>query len=427
MLLSLWIIVIAVLFLLFLSAFFSGSETALTAVSRAKMHSMEKAGNHQAALVSRLLATQEKLIGSLLLSNNLVNILASALATSLFISLFGDLGVVYATLGMTILVVIFAEVLPKSWAISNTERFALTVAPVVNIVVTVFGPITNIVTYIVRVVLRLFGINLDENSTLLSGHDELRGTVDVLNREGVVAKDDRDRVGGVLDLHELEIEDIMVHRTAMSCIDADDKPEEIVAQILASPHTRLPVFQEENDNIIGVIHAKDMLRDLAELNYDTKKFDIHKTMAEPWFVPETTSLQDQLNAFLRRQAHIALVVDEYGEVEGLVTLEDILEEIVGEIADEHDEEISGLQVQVDGSVIVEGTLPIRDLNRALDWQLPDEEATTIAGLVIHEAQMIPEEKQTFTFYGKRFVVVGREKNRITKLRIRNLSTVQTGA
>ena len=198
MLLSLWIIVIAVLFLLFLSAFFSGSETALTAVSRAKMHSMEKAGNHQAALVSRLLATQEKLIGSLLLSNNLVNILASALATSLFISLFGDLGVVYATLGMTILVVIFAEVLPKSWAISNTERFALTVAPVVNIVVTVFGPITNIVTYIVRAVLRLFGINLDENSTLLSGHDELRGTVDVLNREGVVAKDDRDRVKAFL-------------------------------------------------------------------------------------------------------------------------------------------------------------------------------------------------------------------------------------
>ena len=150
-------------------------------------------------------------------------------------------------------------------------------------------------------------------------------------------------------------------------------------------------------------------------------------MVEPWFVPETTSLQDQLNAFLRRQAHIALVVDEYGEVEGLVTLEDILEEIVGEIADEHDEEISGLNVQVDGSVIVDGTLPIRDLNRALDWQLPDEEATTVAGLVIHEAQMIPDEKQTFTFYGKRFVVLGREKNRITQLRIRNLSALQVPA
>jgi len=421
MLLSVWFLIPAILLLLVLSAFFSGSETALTAVSRAKMHSLERMGNQRAALVTHLIGIQERLIGSLLLSNNLVNILASALATSLFITLFGDIGVVYATLGMTVLVVIFAEVLPKSWAIANTEKFALTVAPLVSMIVSVFGPLTNVVTFIVRRVLRMVGIDLDEDSSPLSAHDELRGTVDVLNRDGAVAKDDRDRVGGVLDLHELEIEDIMVHRTVMTSIDADDKPEDIVAQILASSHTRLPVFQGENDNIIGVIHAKDMLRALAADKYNVKRFDLRKTMAEPWFVPETTSLQDQLNAFLRRQAHIALVVDEYGEVEGLVTLEDILEEIVGEIADEHDEEISGLVVQVDGSVVVEGALPIRDLNRALDWNLPDEEATTIAGLVIHEAQMIPEEKQTFTFHGKRFVVVGREKNRITQLRIRNIA------
>ena len=418
---SVWLLIISILFLLSLSAFFSGSETALTAVSRARIHSMEKAGDKRAALVSHLIEFQERLIGSLLLSNNLVNILASALATSLFISLFGELGVVYATLGMTVLVVIFAEVLPKSWAISNTEKFALTVAPVVSIIVRIFGPITNLVTILVRKVLGLFGVDLDENSSPLTGHEELRGTVDVLNRDGAVAKDDRDRVGGVLDLHELEIEDIMVHRTVMSSINADDKPEDIVSQILASSHTRLPVWQGENDNIIGVVHAKDMLRALAANKYKVEKFDIKKTMVEPWFVPESTSLQDQLNAFLRRQAHIALVVDEYGEVEGLVTLEDILEEIVGEIADEHDEEISGLAAQVDGSVIVDGTLPIRDLNRALDWELPDDEATTVAGLVIHEAQMIPEEKQTFTFHGKRFVVLGREKNRITQLRIRNLS------
>ncbi len=418
---SIWLLIIAIVFLLALSAFFSGSETALTAVSRARIHAMEKAGSRRAALVSHLIGMQEKLIGSLLLSNNLVNILASALATSVFISLFGELGVVYATLAMTVLVVIFAEVLPKSWAISNTERFALTVAPFVNVIVKVFGPLTNIVTFLVRRVLSVFGINLDEDSSPLSGHDELRGTVDVLNRDGAVAKDDRDRVGGVLDLHELEIEDVMVHRTVMESIDVNDPSDELVAQILASPHTRLPVWQDETDNIIGVIHAKDMLRALAAKNYDVKKFDVRKTMVEPWFVPESTTLQDQLNAFLRRQAHIALVVDEYGEVEGLVTLEDILEEIVGEIADEHDEEISGLAAQVDGSVIVDGTLPIRDLNRALDWELPDEEATTVAGLVIHEAQMIPEEKQTFTFHGKRFVVLGREKNRITQLRIRNVN------
>lgn len=425
MTLSIWLIIIAIVFLIGLSGFFSGSETALTAVSRARIHSLEKAGDKRAMLVSRLVDIKERLIGALLLSNNLVNILASALATSVFITLFGEFGVVPATIVMTILVVIFAEVLPKSWAISNPDRFALFVAPVVNVIVHVFGPITGVISLIVRRILRVFGVDLDEDSSPLSGHEELRGTVDVLNRDGAVAKDDRDRVGGVLDLHELELSDIMVHRTAMTSVDADDAPEDLVEQVLASPHTRIPVWENETDNIIGIIHAKDMLRALAAGKYNAKKFDIRKTMSEPWFVPESTSLQDQLNAFLRRQAHIALVVDEYGEVEGLVTLEDILEEIVGDIADEHDTEIKGLAAQTDGSVIVDGTLPIRDINRALDWNLPDDEATTVAGLVIHEAQMIPDEKQTFTFHGKRFVVMAREKNRVTQLRIRNLAGTRT--
>lgn len=419
---TIWLIIISIVLLIFLSAFFSGSETALTAVSKARMHSMEKQGSRRAGLVSHLIDIRERLIGALLLSNNLVNILASALATSLFIALFGDLGVLYATIAMTIVVVIFAEVLPKSWAISSPDRFALTVAPIVNIVVIVFGPITAIISRIVRGILRVFGIDLDNADMALGGHDELRGTVDVLHREGAVIKDDRDRMGGVLDLHELEVSDIMVHRTAMLSVNADDAPKALVEQILSSPYTRLPVWQNEPDNIIGVVHAKDMLRALALDNYKITRFDIRKTMVEPWFVPESTSLRDQLNAFLRRQAHIALVVDEYGEVEGIVTLEDILEEIVGDIADEHDDELPGLQQQVDGSVLVDGALPIRDINRALEWTLPDDYATTIAGLVIHEAQMIPDEKQTFTFHGKRFVVLAREKNRIKQLRIRDVQS-----
>ena len=416
---SLWLLLLCIVFLIGLSAFFSGSETALTAVSKARIHSLEKSGDKSAKLVSHLIDIRERLIGALLLSNNLVNILASALATSLFLSAFGELGVVYATIAMTILVVIFAEVLPKSWAISNPDKFALVVAPVVNVVVIVFGPITMAFSKIVRFILHRFGVDLDEDVSALGAHEELRGTVDVLHREGAVEKHDRDRVGGVLDLHELEISDIMIHRTSMMSINADNEPQMIVAEILASPYTRLPVWSDDIDNIIGVIHSKDMLRALAQSGYDVAGFDIRQTMSQPWFVPETTSLRDQLNAFLRRQAHIALPVDEYGEVQGLVTLEDILEEIVGDIADEHDEELSGLEQQVDGSVIVDGSLPIRDLNRALDWDLPDEEATTIAGLVIHESQMIPEEKQTFTFHGKRFVVLARDRNRITRLRIRN--------
>ena len=418
---TLWLFVISILFLIALSGFFSGSETALTAVSRARMHAMEKQGNARAGLVSYLIGIREQLIGALLLSNNLVNILASALATSLFITLFGDVGVVYATAIMTIVVVIFAEVLPKSWAISNPDRFALTVSPVVRIVVFVFGPITHLITRIVRFILARFGIDLDLNDGAMGGHEEIRGTVDVLHMEGAVVKDDRDRMGGILDLHELEVSDVMVHRTAVATVNADESPEQLVEQILASPYTRLPVWQDEPDNVVGVIHAKDMLRTLAADDYAPSKFNVRETMIEPWFVPESTSLRDQLNAFLRRQAHIALVVDEYGEVEGIVTLEDILEEIVGDIADEHDEELSGLSQQVDGSYLVDGNLPIRDINRALDWKLPDDEATTIAGLVIHEAKMIPEERQTFTFYGKRFVVLAREKNRIAKLRVRELS------
>ncbi len=414
-----WLIFFAIILLIALSAFFSGSETALTAASRARMHQLEKNGDKRASDVTELIENREQLIGTLLIGNNIVNILASALATSFFLTLFGEAGVAVATLVMTILVVIFAEVMPKSVALANADKFAVTVAPVIRILVIIFAPLAKAVGWLVRRILSLVGAPIGSDD-LLTPHEELRGAVELLHRDGSVIKDDRDRLGGILDLHELEISDVMIHRTNMESINADDAPEQIVKQILASPHTRIPLWQGENDNIIGVIHSKDILRALAGKHKNPKTLDIKKIASKPWFVPETTTLKDQLNAFLRKQAHIALVVDEYGEVEGLVTLEDILEEIVGEIADEHDEEVSGVKVQSDGSWIVEGGVPLRDLNRALDWNLPDEEANTVAGLVIHSAQMIPEEKQTFTFYDKRFVVLKREKNRITSLRIRNL-------
>ncbi len=406
-----------ILVLIVFSGFFSGSETALTAVSRARMHSLEKNGDHRAGIVNSLIEKRDTLIGALLIGNNLVNIFASALATSLFIQLFGVSGVAIATIVMTVIVVIFAEVMPKSWAIANADRFAVTVAPVVRFIVYIFAPFTAVTTFLVRGILRVFGVHLDRTLPLLSAHEEIRGAVEVLARDGSVIKDDRYRLGGILDLHELEVSDIMIHRTKMLSINCDDPAPEAIRQILESPYTRMPVWKNEAENIVGMIHAKDVLRFIGN-HEDSSKFDLMKLAAKPWFIPETTSLKDQLNAFLRRKEHIALVVDEYGEVQGLVTLEDILEEIVGEIADEHDVEVSGVQIQGDGSVIVDGAVPIRDLNRAMDWDLPDEEATTIAGLVIHEAQTIPDEKQAFTFYGKRFVVISREKNRLTKLRVR---------
>ena len=262
------------------------------------------------------------------------------------------------------------------------------------------------------------GYELVRTAPQRTAHEELRGAVADLQRDGTVVKQDRDRFGALLALHELEVSDVMVHRTNMRSVNADNSPAAVVREILQSPHTRMPLWKGSTENIVGVLHAKDLLRALNEAGNDFSKIDVMKIATKPWFVPDTTTLQDQLNAFLRRKAHFALVVDEYGEVEGLVTLEDIIEEIVGEIADEHDLDIQGVKQDSDGSVVVDGTVPIRDLNRALDWRLPDDEATTIAGLVIHETQSIPEERQAFTFHGKRFTVIKRDKNRITKIRIR---------
>lgn len=417
---ALWLTILAIMVLIIVSAFFSGSETALTAASRARMHAFEKAGDHRATIVQRLTQKRERLLGALLLGNNLVNILASALATSLFINLFGDTGVVYATLVMTAIVLVFAEVMPKTLAISNPDRFALTVSPVVRIIVSVFSPVVITIEMFVKVVLNRFGANIGDQD-ILSAHEELRGTVDLQHQEGGLVKDDRDRIGGLLDLNELEVSDIMVHRTGMMVLNADEKPSALVDMALASPYTRIPIWRGEPDNIVGVLHAKDLLRSLRAKSGAVDKLDINEIASKPWFVPDTTSLKAQLNAFLKRKMHFALVVDEYGEVQGLVTLEDILEEIVGEIADEHDVEIQGVVPQPDGSVNVEGTVPVRDLNRAMDWSLPDEEATTIAGLVIHAVQTIPEPGQAFTFYGFRFRILRRQRNRITSLRITPLS------
>ncbi|QLF68601.1 HlyC/CorC family transporter [Peteryoungia desertarenae] len=420
-----WLTLLAILLLIILSGFFSGSETALTATSRARMHTLEMNGDKRATLVNFLIERRDRLIGALLIGNNLVNILASALTTSLFLGLFGDSGVAVATLLMTALLVVFSEVLPKSWAISAPERFALFVAPFVRPFVLLVGPLSSAVNWIVRKLLGAFGVSISGEASMLSGHEELRGAVALLHREGAVVKADRDRLGGVLDLGELEVSDIMIHRTAMRAVNADDPPEVVIRNILESPYTRMPVWRGSTDNIIGVVHAKDLTRALAEPNVEPKDLDIVKIAQKPWFVPDTTNLKDQLNAFLRRKSHFAVVVDEYGEVQGVVTLEDILEEIVGDIADEHDLEMQGVRQDSDGSIVVDGGVPIRDLNRAMDWQLPDEEATTIAGLVIHESKSIPEERQAFTFYGKRFIVMKREKNRITKLRIRPVEPATT--
>ncbi len=412
----------AVIGLIALSAFFSGSETALTATSRARMHELERRGNRRAAMVQRLIAMPERLLGAILLGNNLVNILASALATSLFVNLFGNSGVVFATLVMTALVLVFGEVMPKTYAIVHPDKFSLTVGPSIRVLVAVLAPIVMGVQFIVKYVMKLFGIDISKATNILSAHDELRGAIDLHHRDGAVVKHDRDMLGGILDLHELELSDVMVHRTKMHMIDAALPAADIITDILKSGHTRIPIWQDDPDNITGILHAKDLLAALQANAGDAGKINITDIASPPWFVPDTTPVADQLNAFLRRKTHFAILIDEYGEVMGLVTLEDILEEIVGEIADEHDTEVTGVTREASGAFVIDGTTPIRDLNRQYDWTLPDDEATTIAGLVIHEAQIIPEKNQAFTFHGFRFEVLGKRHNQLTSIKVMPLST-----
>jgi len=419
-----WFSLLIVLICLLLSAFFAGSETALTASSRASMTRLEKQGNRRARIVNSLLASRERLIGALLLGNNAVNIAASALATGVLLAWFGSAGIVYATIAMTILVVVFAEVLPKTAAFNAPDRTALLVARPMQWVVRLLGPILIAIEKLVRWLLKLFGMKVGENQAVLSAHEELRGAVDLLHREGGVETLHRDMFGGVLDLRELVVSDVMIHRTNMITLDADDSPQDIVDAVIASPVTRLPLWQGNPENIVGVLHVKDLLRALHAVDGDAAKVDVVSLMTPPWFVPDMRPVSEQLKAFRRRKTPFALVVDEYGEVEGLVTLEDILEEIVGDITDEHDVAMPGVRRQPDGSANVDGAVSIRDLNRVMEWNLPDEEATTIAGLVIHEARSIPEVGQSFTFHGFRFRVLRRARNRITALRIQPLPRTQ---
>jgi Mg2+/Co2+ transporter CorB len=410
--------------LLVLSAFFSGSETALTAASPARMHTLEKQGDARARVVNVLFGQKDRLIGAILLGNNLVNILASALATSLLIGLVGEAGVVYATLGMTLLILIFAEVLPKTYAIHNADGVALRVAGTMRVVVRVFSPVTLAVQWIVRSVLTLFGVGITSPFGASLREEELRGAIELHTGEGEEDKHAREMLRSILDLADIDVEEIMTHRKNVATIDASQPTDKIVEEVLSSPYTRLPLWRDDPDNIVGVLHAKALLRAVHTKKTDLDQLDMVEIAHNPWFIPESTDLLAQLQAFRQRQEHFAIVVDEYGEVLGVVTLEDILEEVVGEIADEYDIKDEGMRALRDGSVVVEGTVTIRDMNREFDWRLPDEEASTIAGLVLHEARRIPDTGQVFAFHGFRFEILRRQRNQITSIKVTPLGEVK---
>lgn len=404
--------------LLTISSLFSAAETALTAASRGRMHQLEREGDKAAKRVNTLLADQEMMIGAILMANNVINILASALTTSVLTAMFpGALGVAVSTAVMTVLILVFGEVLPKTLAITRADDVARGLSGLVLIVVKVLGPIVYAVQFLVRMTLRLFGVKMSMETDVLAAHEEIRGAIEYHHDEGAVEMRDRNMFRGVLDLSEMDVSQIMVHRKNIAMLDADLSPAELVEEALEIGHTRIPLYRENTENIVGILHARDLMQAITRCGGDLSRLDLPKIIREPWFIPETTNLKSQLNAFLKQRAHFALVVDEYGALMGLVTLEDILEEIVGEIDDEHDAAALGIRKQSDGAVHVDGATPIRDLNRAMDWDLPDEEAVTVAGLVIHEAQMIPEPGQAFIFHGHRFQILRRQRNQITALKV----------
>ncbi|OYX43228.1 MAG: hypothetical protein B7Z02_09470 [Rhodobacterales bacterium 32-67-9] len=423
-----WLTSGAILALLLLSAFFSGSETALTAASRGKLRAQADKGSVGAETALKVTEDGEKLIGAILLGNNVANILSAALATALFSRIFGANGVAVATLVMTALVLVFAEVLPKTYAITAPETAAARVARPIRFLILVLTPIVTLVRMIVRGLLMLFGVRTDPDSHILSFREEIVGALALGHSEGAVMKEDRDRLLGALDLSDRTVEEIMRHRSQIEMLDVTTRPDELISRALASPHSRLPLYRDERENVVGVIHAKDLLRAVERFlrtgdgQLDSiSDLDILSVAKPPYFVPETTPLDEQMREFLKRRTHFALVVDEYGDLRGLITLEDIIEEIVGEITDEFDIDAEHpLKRSEAGDCIVDGAMTIRDLNRATDWTLPDDEANTVAGLVIHEAQMIPAEGQVFSFHGFRFEVLSRKENRITRLKIRPL-------
>ena len=408
------------LFLL-ISAFFAAAETALTAVSRARIYQLVMSGNTRARTVSNLRKQKEAMIGTVLLGYNAVNIAASVLATSLSIKLFGDgEGLVFTTIIMTFLVVIFTEVLTKTYAIHDAERASLALAAPLNFLVKLLYPITRFIQIFIQCLLRCVGVDITKTNTFVSATDVLRGTIELHHREGKMIKQDRDMLGSILDLNDIEVQEIMTHRMEVETLDADLPPDALVKKAVSTMHSRIPLWRNEPDNILGLLHVKDLIKIMGERQGELTTADIIKICKNPWFIPETTNLRDQLLAFRNKRQHFAFVVDEYGGWQGIVTLEDIIEEIVGDIEDEHDEAGDDIQKLSENKYLIDGGVSLRDLNRHLGWNLPDDEAATIAGLLIHEAETIPEIGENFNIHGFNCTVMEKSAMQITKLKIEKL-------
>jgi len=404
----------AISLLILCSGFFSGSETSIMASSKPKLHDMQKRGHPGAKRVYRMLKDPETLLGTILLGNNLVNIGASALATGLFLELFGEKGIAIATLVMTVIVLIFAEVLPKTIASHFPEKMAGIVSLPMLILIRVLSPFTFTIKLITRAIMRMLRISVDRSDPNF-GEEDLRGAIGMGLAHGILDRPEHRMLDSILELDELTVEDVMMHRSSIESLDITLPNEDLHRRISMSTYSRIPLWEDNPDNIVGIVHIKDFYKEWN--NTDTQAFDIRKIMQSPYFVPETAIVSEQLLAFRKRRKHMGLVVDEYGDIMGLVTLEDILEEIVGEIEDEHDVVRAAFMREDSSTVVVTGSMAVRDANREFDWHLPDDDAVTIAGLIIETLQRIPVVGEKVTIGDYTLEILAKRKQAIARVRM----------
>jgi len=406
--------------LIILSAFFSGSETSLTSASKPRMHNLARTGKKNAKIFEELFKNKEMLICTILFANNLVNILASAIATKILIELTNNEGILYATIIMTLMILIFGELIPKTLALSKADQFALKIAPFMRVLVYILSPLTVTLNFIATILLKIFGVNylnIKKEEVSEKREEELRGAIDLHGEDS--SKDEKNMLKSILDLDDITVGSIMVPRKDIFSLSSNIQYNELITKLNNSPHSRIPIWEKNPENIIGIFHIRKLIEIKAD---ELKTFNIKSLCQKPWFIPESTRLDNQLLEFKRRKEHFSIVVDEYGEFLGIVTLEDIIEEIVGEIDDEHDvlkiskaaEDIKSISSR---SYLVKGDVTIRELNKELNINIPVSNASTVAGLVLYESRTIPKKGQVFSFFDLKFEILSKKNNQITLVKI----------
>ena len=419
--LPLHILIGSIIGLVILSAFFSGSETSLTSASKPRMHNLAKSGKKNAKIFETLFKDKELLICTILFANNLVNVLASALATKILIELTNTDGIFYATIIMTLMILIFGELIPKTLALSKSDTYALKISPFIRFLVILLYPLTVTLNFIVYVLLKIVGVNYSnfkKEEISEKREEELRGAIDLHGEDS--SRDEKNMLKSILDLDEITVGSIMIPRKDIFSLPANINFNNLIEKLEESPHSRIPIWEKNPENIIGVFHVRRLI---SQKNPDPKKFNIKLLCQKPWFIPESTKLDNQLMEFKKRKEHFSIVVDEYGEFLGIVTLEDIIEEIVGDIDDEQDmlkisQKVKGIKSLSPSNFLVKGNVSIRDLNKELNINLPiNNNVSTIAGLVLYESRTIPKTKQIFSFFDLKFEILNKTNNQITLLKI----------